>query len=118
MSCKTIIRLRGGILFFFLNALAVALLSPCSLLSAAPNPNGQPNADFSQARLSTLYQTMIRLGEAGDFEAAIPVARQALSLSESLFGLRHATTGNFAFNVGEMYRSAGHYYEAVPFFKR
>jgi len=86
------------------------LLQPSVLLMA--------DGEDDQAKLSYLNKQVIELYQAGKFTEAIPIALEAVELSEKALGPDHPDTVTALNNLGELYCSMGDYAKAEPLLKR
>ncbi len=89
----------------FALVLAVAWLWPAGLYAQSEALMGA----YRQGQ--TLY-------EAGRYEQAIPLWREALELGEREFGPDHPTTATLLNNLAGLYRAQGRYEAAEPLYKR
>jgi tetratricopeptide (TPR) repeat protein len=64
----------------------------------------------------TLNQRVVEAYQAGQVNAAVPVAEQALELARQAFGPRHPDTLQSMNNLAALYRSQGRYGEAKPLY--
>jgi tetratricopeptide (TPR) repeat protein len=93
----------------FLAAL-LYLLEPGALLSA--------DREADLAKLSSLNAKVIELYQAGKFNEAIPIAREALELTEKLRGPDDPATAEVLKNLALLYYSTGDYAKAEPLYQR
>ena len=59
-----------------------------------------------------------RLQKKGKYAEAVPLAQQAVKLSEDTFGATHPTTAASLNNLAELYRAMGDYAKAEPLYQR
>jgi CHAT domain-containing protein len=71
-----------------------------------------------KARLSALDDKVGQLHEAGKFNEAIPIAEEALKLSEKAFGPDDPQTANHLYLLALVYMSMDYYAKAEPLFQR
>jgi hypothetical protein len=70
------------------------------------------------AKLSSLDKKVTELYEAGKFTEAIPIAQEAVELSEKALGPDHPDTALALSNLARLYKSLGDYAKAGPLLKR
>jgi Tfp pilus assembly protein PilF len=71
-----------------------------------------------RAKLSSLNRQVTALYQAGKFSAAIPIAQEAVELSEKALGADHPDTAAAVNNLGKLYYSMGDYAKAEPLYQR
>ncbi len=70
------------------------------------------------AKRSSLNQQVIELYQAGKFNEAIPIAQEAVELSEKALGPDHPDTATTLNNLGLLYRSIGDYTKTELLYQR
>jgi tetratricopeptide (TPR) repeat protein len=99
-------RLFAGALF----AALLYLLQPSPLLIAGEQDD--------RAKLSSLNTQVAELYQAGKFNEAIPIAQEAVELSEKATGPDRPDTALALTNLARLYKSLGDYAKAEPLFQR
>lgn len=69
-------------------------------------------------RLMAAYRQGQTLYQAGQYEQAVPLWREALELGEQELGPDHLTTATLLNNLAALYEALGHYQAAEPFYQR
>jgi CHAT domain-containing protein len=84
------------------------------------NPVGgvMPSKQKDLARLEFLYRPASELYQAGKFNEAIPIVREALELAEKTLGPDHLETAGVLNSLAELYRLTGDYAKAEPLYQR
>lgn len=80
----------------------------------APVLLGQSSADAAD----TLFNQTARLYQQGRYAEAIPLAKEALTIRESLLEKHHPDIIKSLNSIGQLYQAQGSYAEAIPFFER
>ena len=101
---------RGQLLARVFLATLLSLFQPAALLIA--------DEQDDLAKLSSLNKQAIELYQAGKFNEAIPIAQEAVELSEKVLGPDHADTATALNNLAMLYLSLGDYAKAEPLFQR
>jgi hypothetical protein len=71
-----------------------------------------------RAKLSSLNKQVTELYQAGKFNEAVPIAQEAVELSEKALGLDHPNTALALSNLARLYWFLGDYAKAEPLFQR
>jgi len=71
-----------------------------------------------EARWHELNVQVIQFYQQSKYAEAIPLAQEALRVSEATFGPKHPNVATSLDNLAQLYREQGRYAEAEPLFKR
>ena len=83
-----------------------------------PGPLLNADGEADSAKLSFLNKKVVELYQAGKLNEAIPIAQEALELTEKARGPNHTDTAEALNNLALVYYSAGDYAKAEPLYQR
>ncbi|MBX7223640.1 MAG: CHAT domain-containing protein [Blastocatellia bacterium] len=93
--------------------------APSGFYEIQPDPIRTATAeDLAQMEVEHLHSQTSQLLRGGKFEAALPLALQAVEKSEKFLGLNHPLLGVSLGNLAEVYRLKGDFSKAEPLYLR
>ncbi|WP_324616405.1 tetratricopeptide repeat protein [Lusitaniella coriacea] len=107
--------LKKTLAILSLTGLLVGIATP-NIAQTNPPLSSQQSAELEEAK--RLNQQIVQLYRQGQYAAAIPLARRALSIREKVFGPEHPSVATSLNNLAELYQIASNYAAAEPLFRR
>jgi len=90
---------------------------PQFVLAQTPSElSAEETAELEEAE--RLHQQIIQLYQQGQYQAAIPLAQQALAIRERLLGTDHPAVATSLNNLASLYQDMGNYVAAEPLYQR
>jgi TonB family protein len=104
------------VLLLFLVGVGTKSAAPKSWLVDRANEAAQSSTDL--AEVERLSAQVIKLYREGKFDEALPLAKRALEINETLFGVENREVASAAINVAELYIAKRRFKEAEPILLR
>ncbi|KOR31765.1 hypothetical protein TI05_11545 [Achromatium sp. WMS3] len=96
---------------------ALAIIAQLKAQQESPPANNQPqNLALQQAK--ELNSQVVKLYQQGKYAEAVPLAKQALAISEQALGTNHPDVANGLNNLAALYTAQGQYQQAEPLYQR